>query len=88
MSDQTTVANYQAAFHTPAGREVFIDILGQLGFFSAAIETDADRIRLNEAHAFLANCGIWHPNNARAIADALLALPGHHQEPVTNEGDE
>jgi hypothetical protein len=83
-----TVNKYQTTFNsTPQGREVFADILDQLGFGKALIETEEDRIRLNECHAFLAKCGIWHPDNAQAISEALLKLPARHQEPPKLENE-
>ena len=87
MIDKVTVAKYRNVFQTPEGKEVFADILTELGFFKATIATDQEATLSNFSKLLLAKLGIWHENNAKALAESLINLPGHSQE-VEEDQDE
>ena len=85
-----TVAKYRNVFGTSEGKEVFFDILEELGFFKSEILTTEDATKNNFAKLLLAKVGSWHANNSRALANAFLSLPGFAQiddEEETSDGD-
>ena len=79
QTTDTIVAKYRNVFGSPEGREVFFDILEELGFFKSEILTTEDATKNNFAKLMLAKVGSWHPNNSRGLAEAFLNLPGYAQ---------
>lgn len=84
-----TVHLYQNVFNgNPDGRMVLQDILTELSFFDAVIETEEQRVLLNASHLLLAKLGVWHPDNAQAFTEAIMKLPARHQEATKETQDE
>jgi hypothetical protein len=80
MITASTISKYKNVFGTPEGQEVLADLLTELSFFDAAIETEAQRIGINFAHLVLAKLGAWDQRNADGFISAILAMPAYPQE--------
>ena len=76
---KVSVAKYRNVFSSPEGKEVFFDILEELGFFKSETLTSDDATKNNFAKLLLAKVGSWHPNNSQDLANAFLSLPGFAQ---------
>ena len=65
----------RSVYDTSDGRVLLTDLLDDLDFFNAAVETQQDMARQNSARVLLSKLGIWQPHNIRRIVDALMNMP-------------
>lgn len=66
------VTKYRGVFNTTDGREVLIDILNDLGFFSNQITTAEETVLQNYARILFAKCGAWQAERLPGIVAVLL----------------
>jgi len=73
-------AKYRAVFSTPNGREVFTDMMLDLGFLAGELSTPESVALGNYARLLLYKIGAWQDHNIRGIVDKLFELPTSYLE--------
>jgi hypothetical protein len=68
-------AKYRMVFGSELGREVFVDMMVDLGFLSGQVNTPEAIALGNYARLLLFKIGAWQDHNVRGIIDKLFELP-------------
>ena len=77
-TERDRVSAYHNTFSSIEGRQVLVDILGQLGFFDTIIGeglTEVEQNVLNlHAKKILERCGFWQEKNYETIVANMLGI--------------